>query len=123
LKEIDGPASLELMPDKDNRITPDDLKTIVAFLDGKIGNPPKQILCEICGHQHWAVGEKLVRVRSYEMEVEPNPREFLVYPLIPFICKNCSNTKFLNAYAVGVLSPSDAVKAKQRGEEARNATA
>ena len=61
------------------------------------------IVCECCGNQNWQVTAALFELRSYG----GGSRVLgdAVQPVIPLVCICCGNTKLINAFIAGVLSP------------------
>lgn len=97
------------MPGKGSHLTSDEVKMVQKFITEKWKGRAAQ--CQLCGSQHWAVGDLLVAPMGYL------PGRFVVgastYPLVALICTNCGQTVFLNALHVGVLSREDMKKAKE----------
>lgn len=61
--------------------------------------------CDICGQKQWNIPSFLVFPHPYNQPVQLFSGG--IAPQVMVICKNCGNTKYLNAVIMGILPVGD----------------
>jgi len=77
----------------------------------------KDKICEVCGNQHWTLGDTLFELREFH-----GGKTVLgsgaIKPLITIACSKCGNTKLMNAIKLGIVDPKDpSGEAKEGGQQ------
>lgn len=90
------------MPDSTGKLTQEEYQRAVQWINTRwMGAVP----CEMCGaKQHWDTLQYLVAPPN----VSDTKQKILTgyfYPQFMVLCTNCGNTKYVNAYITGVVTP------------------
>lgn len=78
------------------------LQTLIDYL-GKW----KTAECIICGHDDWAVSDRVFELREYGPDYSGSFAFGLaqLFPVVPLTCKQCGNVLLVSAIAAGVVPP------------------
>ena len=92
--------------DNNNSLSKENQQKALNWLNNKW--PQHKRECDICGSKDWQLTEHLV-----------SPLVFhnggfqlggMSYPCVSVICKNCANTKYLNAVMMGLIEKKESEK-------------
>jgi len=79
-----------------------DRQKVVAWLNEQWGGPK---VCPVCGHNDWAILERVWEAREYRKGGLVVGGEIL--PLISIMCNVCGYTMMFNAIAVGLVERAE----------------
>jgi hypothetical protein len=85
-----------LMLNEKGFLTPEEKEKFSKWIRTKNAD---NLVCPVCNHQQWEVGDFIVAVPLYSRDFHLSPS----YPLIPLFCKNCAYTHLFNAIQAEIL--------------------
>lgn len=86
----------------DNKLTTEQKQNLVkrlAFLN--------KISCQSCGSKDWIASENIFEMREFSGGNLVIGGKSAILPVIPVTCKQCGQTIFFNALAIGILSQGE----------------
>lgn len=78
----------------------------IDWIDTKWAKKGKN--CEVCGNDDWSYCADMLTVLTDQPFNTTNPLE--AYPFFAIACKDCGNTKFFNAHALGLIEDDETKK-------------
>ena len=86
------------MPDKDGKLTAEDIAKVLAWLKSHEKHPR---VCQLCGSTDWLLAEHVVQPVRFSAQIGGG----VAYPQIMLISKPCGHTLYLNAVIAGLYPP------------------
>ena len=85
------------------KLTDEQFQLVVAHLQ-KVA--PEGFGCPICGEKHWIINNVLFETREFANGTLFPKEPTVLIPFVTLDCPKCHNTLFLNAVALGIVSPN-----------------
>lgn len=90
------------MPDKDGKLSPDEMDAITAHFEAFEADAGHDLKCEVCGNIVWSLNGHLMTLLSDSPSGALGAK--VRVPMIQWFCSNCGNTKLFAAQLWGVES-------------------
>jgi hypothetical protein len=84
----------------DSKLTDDQKKTVVAWIQSKT---PLIGKCAVCNDRRYTVADHIVQTPLFSRAGVFTVGGF-TYPYVPIVCMNCGNTQFISAVIAGVVT-------------------
>lgn len=95
------------MPDKNGRLSKEDVEKVIKWFKKHWTQPAK---CDVCGKFEWTIGKTIIApMNIVNSEVKITGQ---LYPQILVLCKHCGNTKYFNAIIMGLVEKNEEVTTK-----------
>lgn len=78
-----------------------DGEKLIKYLEEKWGRGKH---CSMCNESQWIISDKIFELREFKGGSLVLGGKTPIFPVIPAICGNCSNTLFINAINAGLLN-------------------
>ncbi len=105
------------MPDKDGKLTPEDVKKVDEYLAKY--SPGGEAICPICRSTNWYLNERLVQPvtlgPALGMQIGG-----VGYPQVMLNSNPCGYTMFINAVMLGIVGGSQSEETQPAPKQAKN---